>query len=995
MGDSFQVTKERRATTAPRGPAQVPFGDLIRAQEEKKKAKEREQQERRLIREQERRAKAASQAPHLLRKRYPTKERLHTFIRGQLANAPPVTFEGLRLKGVKPKKPTRVKRSLLQAQALQLLKAAAASQPALSKLLEGSESFQHLEELGLRDLSFSPSEGMSAAMPFLGALCKTLQNTAVDDLQRLLLHIEKCKKRRVRVPDDVINWIHGVITSLGMVVAAPTLDITSAPQGVGQMPEAGSPEIRQESGGQTPGVQGQGEIEVTKEDRQKAALDIARAAENESGDSADEDNELVGEESSSEDDEDLSLLLGWEDKIADWVMSSTQAMRTVQPTQELSHHVQNEERQDKGNSAQIGFDPEESDDISEEIDDEALFNIVLTQIMESEAGQQAPADVPTDEVTINTGTMKREHSISAIRPAQLQHRPGHDVSVPAGGSVVYKDRNTKVRGSASSTAVSSSSSRSSLSATSSGFRAVSVLREDAIVEVASSETFAETMEAIPSSSSGELHQAEAHGLFPLGLDLNVERVERVAQESVSLQIHEFNILTNDMTKGKRAISSGSEQAQPHRASGAPYGWDVLQTPSLLGRSGQRQELPSSPETQHLQGARSGAVTPLKEESWKGPHSLNQLGSPSGSSHGQRSPSDSQSFMHGSPIHVTEAFSAPPATRPGMATGLTFGGSLGLPPLSAADAAAFIEQQEANRELGVPLPSAFHSGRLTPSQSISPALLTSLQASPAWPDLDLHQFGLAMSDTPSSLGFDTFQDLLSGNSLLLDHVSVSMPPSGLAAYSVPPAQPLLRDLDLRTANFQEVFSHLARGVSQARHQIYESSAPSQLLSPHEYRCVVCNIVCCGPSNYEQHNRSKKHLRKVAQLKSLFGEYGEGEESGPSSTAIESLDGQGDSIANTTYVGFNSSCRPYCTQVITTELNNIVTELVKVILGKQDEGRNSGKQDEGRNFGKQGEQVSSGKQGQQGSPGKQVEQQTTDNAPEKAAPAGGVPGSWFQD
>lgn len=77
--------------------------------------------------------------------------------------------------------------------------------------------------------------------------------------------------------------------------------------------------------------------------------------------------------------------------------------------------------------------------------------------------------------------------------------------------------------------------------------------------------------------------------------------------------------------------------------------------------------------------------------------------------------------------------------------------------------------------------------------------------------------------------------------------------------------------------------------------------------------VCNVVCCGPSNFEQHNRSKKHIRKEAQLKSCFGEFGEGEEAGRAGSAIDSLDEQGDSVANTTYVGINSSCRPYCTQV----------------------------------------------------------------------------------
>ncbi|BDA49260.1 probable selenocysteine insertion sequence-binding protein 2-like at C-terminar half [Coccomyxa sp. Obi] len=87
--------------------------------------------------------------------------------------------------------------------------------------------------------------------------------------------------------------------------------------------------------------------------------------------------------------------------------------------------------------------------------------------------------------------------------------------------------------------------------------------------------------------------------------------------------------------------------------------------------------------------------------------------------------------------------------------------------------------------------------------------------------------------------------------------------------------------------------------------------------HEFYCEVCGITCCGLVNFEQHCSSKKHLRRAAAAAGALAGGG---------MASDSTDNE----RNTTYVGLQAQCRNYCKQVISTELNRAVVELLQQLL-----------------------------------------------------------------
>ena len=91
--------------------------------------------------------------------------------------------------------------------------------------------------------------------------------------------------------------------------------------------------------------------------------------------------------------------------------------------------------------------------------------------------------------------------------------------------------------------------------------------------------------------------------------------------------------------------------------------------------------------------------------------------------------------------------------------------------------------------------------------------------------------------------------------------------------------------------------------------------------------VCGITCCGLVNFEQHCSSKKHLRKSAAVAGAL--------SGASVMASDSTDTE----RNTTYVGLQAQCRSYCKQVISTELNRAVVELLQQLLFWQERAKST--------------------------------------------------------
>ena len=91
--------------------------------------------------------------------------------------------------------------------------------------------------------------------------------------------------------------------------------------------------------------------------------------------------------------------------------------------------------------------------------------------------------------------------------------------------------------------------------------------------------------------------------------------------------------------------------------------------------------------------------------------------------------------------------------------------------------------------------------------------------------------------------------------------------------------------------------------------------------------VCGITCCGLVNFEQHCSSKKHLRKSAAVAGAL--------SGASVMASDSTDTE----RNTTYVGLQAQCRSYCKQVISTELNRAVVELLQQLLFWQERAKSA--------------------------------------------------------
>ncbi len=91
--------------------------------------------------------------------------------------------------------------------------------------------------------------------------------------------------------------------------------------------------------------------------------------------------------------------------------------------------------------------------------------------------------------------------------------------------------------------------------------------------------------------------------------------------------------------------------------------------------------------------------------------------------------------------------------------------------------------------------------------------------------------------------------------------------------------------------------------------------------------MCGITCCGLVNFEQHCSSKKHLRKSAAVAGAL--------SGASVMASDSTDTE----RNTTYVGLQAQCRSYCKQVISTELNRAVVELLQQLLFWQERAKSA--------------------------------------------------------
>ena len=102
-------------------------------------------------------------------------------------------------------------------------------------------------------------------------------------------------------------------------------------------------------------------------------------------------------------------------------------------------------------------------------------------------------------------------------------------------------------------------------------------------------------------------------------------------------------------------------------------------------------------------------------------------------------------------------------------------------------------------------------------------------------------------------------------------------------------------------------------------------PVQALMPSALQ--VCGITCCGLVNFEQHCSSKKHLRKSAAVAGAL--------SGASVMASDSTDTE----RNTTYVGLQAQCRSYCKQVISTELNRAVVELLQQLLFWQERAKSA--------------------------------------------------------
>lgn len=107
-----------------------------------------------------------------------------------------------------------------------------------------------------------------------------------------------------------------------------------------------------------------------------------------------------------------------------------------------------------------------------------------------------------------------------------------------------------------------------------------------------------------------------------------------------------------------------------------------------------------------------------------------------------------------------------------------------------------------------------------------------------------------------------------------------------------------------------------------------------MAAHASQCVeaccaaqVCGITCCGLVNFEQHCSSKKHLRKAAAAAGAL--------TGASVVASDSTDTE----RNTTYVGLQAQCRSYCKQIISTELNRAVVELLQQLLFWQERAKSA--------------------------------------------------------
>lgn len=72
--------------------------------------------------------------------------------------------------------------------------------------------------------------------------------------------------------------------------------------------------------------------------------------------------------------------------------------------------------------------------------------------------------------------------------------------------------------------------------------------------------------------------------------------------------------------------------------------------------------------------------------------------------------------------------------------------------------------------------------------------------------------------------------------------------------------------------------------------------------------VCRVTCCGMANFKQHCGSKKHLRKAAAA----GAAAIPDVGSPSDQA-GGEDGDVGGALNPTYVGLQAQCRNYCKQV----------------------------------------------------------------------------------
>ena len=71
--------------------------------------------------------------------------------------------------------------------------------------------------------------------------------------------------------------------------------------------------------------------------------------------------------------------------------------------------------------------------------------------------------------------------------------------------------------------------------------------------------------------------------------------------------------------------------------------------------------------------------------------------------------------------------------------------------------------------------------------------------------------------------------------------------------------------------------------------------------------ICDVVCSGESNFQQHLSSKRHLRRTAQagVQALDANTYNSAEEEKQQSSVEA--------ANPTYMGLGAQCRTYCKQV----------------------------------------------------------------------------------